>query len=117
MVRAFEARKEEEVKALILSKFATVMGTNGCAAALEYFEHLLAYYRRFEHADMRILAALAIRLALKAQNTPVNMEELLKRLSVPAHPKMDSFIEISQKEMIKWGKVLMLARITEKLPH
>jgi hypothetical protein len=92
MVRVFEMKKEEEVKTSIVSIITPVMGTNCSEAALEYFEHMLVYHRRFEHADMRILAALAVPLALKGKNTPVNMVELLRRIFVQAHPEMDSFI-------------------------
>ena len=122
MVRASEIRQENLVKEAMTKNCSTGFGgiPNIDTVAAEYFEHFLVYHSSFDHADMRTLAVLAIRLAVHLRTygrLPVNQDVLLEKFGAPHNPKINDLFLIAQNNITDWAATLLLEHMLSRLPR
>jgi len=118
MVRALDTRKEAAVKAALMSACATGLGKHKDIGpiATVYLDHFLVFRKCFKEVDMRILAVVAIWLALKDKGTPANRDVLVERMNAPLHRELDTFCHTAEDNIIDWGAILTFEGILRKMP-
>jgi hypothetical protein len=102
MLRAYEMRKEQELKAAIISLLAykAVEFPLIQRIGMEFFEHCLVFQHGIDNADLRLQAALSVRAVLHHCNiTDFNLADLMNAFGVPNMPKTEEFWGIIVKSM------------------
>jgi hypothetical protein len=117
MVRAYELRQEAETKEGIRRAIKPICTSPDAAdVAIEYFEYFLVFHLCFWHADMRILAVIAIHLSLLQRVQPPIRDAILETLGIEEPPEFDEMFDMARTRLYLWAGTHMSWEVTKDEP-